>query len=88
MSSVPAKKPEEKSKIPKPVKTVVPKLQGGSPKLNLIRKAAYEELINLIGDSINGLKTLVLDPSIIGTLALIMSLTSLKVSVSLSRIVW
>lgn len=80
MSSAASKKPEEKSKIPKPVKTVVPKLRGGSgsPKLNLIRKAAYEELINLIGDSISGLKTLVLDPSIIGTLALIMSLTSLK----------
>lgn len=76
---------QDKQKLQKISKTVVPKLTASQKydyvKINNLRSAAFKELVNII-ENINverGKISLVLDPSIIGPLALIMPLSTLKV---------
>lgn len=60
----------------RPVKTVVPKLHASAINLSAVRKAAFEEMVQLM-EAIPAEKTLVLDPATIGPLSLVMPLSVL-----------
>jgi hypothetical protein len=66
----------EDDKVAKVLKSVVPKLEHSSLDQTWLRRIAQEEL-NLILSGIIGQKTLMLDPSLIGPLALIIPLSLL-----------
>jgi hypothetical protein len=72
------------SNLPRVIKSVVPKLAQCTLDQTWLRRIAQEEL-NLLLSSIIGSKTLVLDPSLIGPLALIIPLSVLINKMGVSK---